>query len=68
MKMVQECAVINQNQSINSMPCMIRKKSSVGKKIAYSILGTPVNIKQDKPGTSEKLAKKIFFSSTHNVR
>ena len=50
------------------MPCMIRKKSSVGKKIAYSILGTPVNIKQDKPGTSEKLAKKIFFSSTHNVR
>ena len=50
------------------MPAMIRKKNSIGKKVCFNILGVPSNIKQDKPMGSDKIAKKIFFQSTQNVR
>lgn len=47
---------------------MIRAKNDKGKKIAYTILGTPANIASKQTPKEEKIAQKVFHSSTSIIR
>ena len=48
------------------MPIMVRPKGKA-KKIAYSILGTPANLK-DKPAFSIKAEKSLSYEETHLIK
>lgn len=49
------------------MPTMVRPEGKP-KKIAYEILGVPVNIKEDKVDLNRNVREKLLFEETQLVR
>ena len=49
------------------MPGMPRIKN-IGQKIAFSILGTPANIKEKKTAAQKEIDKKLLFQNTQRAR
>jgi hypothetical protein len=49
------------------MPAMVRIKGKPTK-IAYKVLGTPSNIRQDKTSQSTKMKKQLEYEDAHNVQ
>ena len=51
----------------HNMPAMPRVKN-IGRKIAFSILGTPANIKEKKTTAQKEIDRKLLFQNTQRVR
>lgn len=49
------------------MPAAPRVKG-IGKKVAYSILGVPPNIKAKRNKTQQRINEKLIYSETSRVR
>lgn len=49
------------------MPAMPRVKG-VAKKIAFSILGTPPNLKEKKTALQKKIDRRLMYDNTQRVR